>query len=60
MAEPEHEDLARLLAELTAKGYSAAQLKAVRIDWEAACQQGAHPQLAEAARAEGLGSRTSP
>jgi hypothetical protein len=49
---PEHEDLARLLAELAAKGYRPAQLEAVRSEWEAACQAGAHPDLAAAAHAE--------
>ena len=48
----EHEDLARLLAELAAKGYRPAQLETVRSDWETACQAGAHPDLAAAAHAE--------
>src|SRR2546423_448488 len=47
----EHEDLSRLLNELAAKGYRPAQLEAVRSEWEAACQAGAHPDLAAAVRA---------
>ena len=51
MDAPEHEDLSRLLNELAAKGYRPAQLEAVRLEWEAACQAGAHPDLAAAVRA---------
>ena len=47
----DHEDLSRLLDELAAKGYRPAQLETVRSDWEAACQAGAHPDLAAAAHA---------
>ena len=47
----EHEDLRRLLNELAAKGYRPAQLEVVRSEWEAACQAGAHPDLAAAAHA---------
>ncbi len=48
----EHEDLSRLLTELAAKGYRPAQLEAVRSEWEAACQAGAHPDLTVAVRAD--------
>ena len=51
MDPPEHEDLSRLLSELAAKGYRPAQLEAVRSEWEAACQAGAHPDLAAAVHA---------
>ena len=51
MDSPEHEDLSRLLSELAAKGYRPAQLEAVRSEWEAACQAGAHPDLAAAVHA---------
>ena len=51
MAAEENEDLSRLLDELTAKGYRPVQLEAVRLGWEAACQAGAHPDLAAAAHA---------
>ena len=51
MDAPEHEDLSRLLNELAAKGYRPAQLEAVRSEWEAACQAGAHPDLAAAVHA---------
>ena len=47
----EHDDLSRLLRELASKGYRPAQLEAVRSGWEAACQGGAHPNLAAAAHA---------
>jgi hypothetical protein len=47
----EHEDLNRLLRELASKGYRPAQLEVVRSGWEAACQGGAHPNLAAAAHA---------
>ena len=61
MDAPEHEDLAKLLTELAAKGYRPAQLEAVRSDWEAACQAGAHPDLAAAAHAEfGQGKQVRP
>ena len=52
MDTPVHEDLARLLNELAVKGFRPAQLQAVRSEWEAACQAGAHPDLAAAAHAE--------
>lgn len=42
----DHEDLARLLAELAAKGYGPRRLEVVRSEWEAACRLGAHPDLA--------------
>jgi hypothetical protein len=51
MGAQEHDDLKRLLDELAAKGYRPAQLEAVRSGWEAACQKGAHPDLAAAAHA---------
>ena len=51
MDAPEHEDLRQLLNELAAKGYRPAQLEAVRSYWEAACQAGAHPDLAAAVHA---------
>jgi hypothetical protein len=47
----EHEDLSRLLDELAVKGYRPGQLETVRSGWEAACQAGAHPDLAAAAHA---------
>jgi hypothetical protein len=48
---PDNEDLNALLAELKTKGYSASQIKAVTGGWEAACHEGAHGDLAEAAHA---------
>ena len=45
MDEVDHEDLARLLAELAAKGYGPGRLEVVRSEWEAACRLGAHPDL---------------
>ena len=47
----EHDELSRLLRELASKGYRPAPLEAVRSGWEAACQGGAHPNLAAAAHA---------
>ena len=48
MDEGDHEDLARLLADLAAKGYEPRRLEVVRAEWEAACRLGAHPDLAAA------------
>lgn len=46
-----NQDLDALVADLTRKGYSASQIRAVSARWEAACHEGAHSALAKAAHA---------
>ncbi|MGH2720698.1 MAG: hypothetical protein ACRDJO_03725 [Actinomycetota bacterium] len=46
-----NQDLDALVADLTRKGYSASQIRAVSASWDAACREGTHPALAEAAHA---------
>lgn len=47
-----NEDMAAMLQELKRKGFKAGQLKTVGTQWGIACDEGAHPDLAAAARAE--------
>lgn len=54
----ENQDMAAMLAELRRKGMSARQLATVGTDWGIACDDGAHPDLAVAARAAGLEGRS--
>ena len=66
MATEENPDMVAMLAELQRKGMSTRQLRAVGTKWGIACDQGAHPGLAAAARADAalapqpLGSRPRP
>jgi hypothetical protein len=46
-----NQDLDGLVADLTRKGYSPSQIRAVAAGWDAACHEGAHRDLAEAVHA---------
>ena len=48
----ENQDMAAMLAELRRKGMSTRQLQTVGADWGIICDEGAHPGLAAAARAD--------
>lgn len=53
MAE-DNDDMAAMLAELRLKGVKANTLKTLSVDWGVVCDEGAHPDLASAARADTL------